>query len=538
MAEAKIETESVKEVEDEDKTFDCPICIETVPDYRTITCTKCNFTCCRDCIQNFQLQQVLTAPICMNVACVVEEKKETKTETDEKREEKKEKKKKERTRWDFGFLAKYTDSKFYKETYLNHIAKVMFEEEKSQLGMMQDQAAIVLAERNRSAKVKEAEHKLGLICRILIKEFSAHCSLKTDRAKKAFEKGEIFIRRMNGLPDRPTVEEEEGPEELTEEEKARIKEEKKAKSEARKEQKEKITVCPCPWDSCRGFVNGLHVCGLCKRKVCSHCYKPEHKEDEKCNPDDVETIKLLKAECKLCPKCAANIYRTAGCNVMFCTSCHTSFDWNTGETLTKNIHNPHYFDWLSKQGQMGNVDDMGNIRQRLQERGQGDQLNCNGQVDGWQYTRRVANHPLQKELLQILNKTRHIQEVEIGVFTRRAQGRNVNDLRVQYLLGDFDQKKYESLLKAKFKANEKCNSIANALGAYCNTVLILCDNICNGADIDATYAQIVSMRNYISDVFDDIRSVYGGIAPKIMEEDVDKRRKGIVCEKWSMITTK
>jgi hypothetical protein len=35
---------------------------------------------------------------------------------------------------------------------------------------------------------------------------------------------------------------------------------------------------------------------------------------------------------------------------MFCVECHTAFDWRTLAIITKNIHNPHYFEWRARSG--------------------------------------------------------------------------------------------------------------------------------------------------------------------------------------------
>lgn len=109
-------------------------------------------------------------------------------------------------------------------------------------------------------------------------------------------------------------------------------------------------VCGCIRDDCRGFVmNNSWKCGLCATKVCSECLK-EEVEGHECTEEDKETRKLLLKNTKPCPKCAAMIFKTEGCSQMWCTMCHTTFDWNSGEIVTGYVHNPHYFEWARRNG--------------------------------------------------------------------------------------------------------------------------------------------------------------------------------------------
>ena len=68
----------------------------------------------------------------------------------------------------------------------------------------------------------------------------------------------------------------------------------------------------------------------------------------------METAKLLAKDTKGCPKCGVPIHRIHGCNQMFCTCCHTGFDWQTLEIIDtgRGFHNPHYYEMRE---QLGNV---------------------------------------------------------------------------------------------------------------------------------------------------------------------------------------
>jgi len=108
----------------------------------------------------------------------------------------------------------------------------------------------------------------------------------------------------------------------------------------------------CVVSGCRGFLSTQYKCGICDTWVCPDCHEVkscQKDEQHKCNSETVESVKLIVKETKPCPKCGVVIYKSEGCHQMWCTECHTTFDWATGrETMTTNIHNPHYFEWVRR----------------------------------------------------------------------------------------------------------------------------------------------------------------------------------------------
>lgn len=90
----------------------------------------------------------------------------------------------------------------------------------------------------------------------------------------------------------------------------------------------------CPNDNCKGFINKDYYCDICKTQFCSRCFGAMRKDQEHvCSPDDIKTMNDILSNTKSCPTCKARIYRTSGCPCMFCTHCHTGFNWESGEVL-------------------------------------------------------------------------------------------------------------------------------------------------------------------------------------------------------------
>ena len=108
----------------------------------------------------------------------------------------------------------------------------------------------------------------------------------------------------------------------------------------------------CPTDNCRGFISTDYVCHICSSRFCKKCLVniTNNPSDHKCKDEDVKSLEEIVSNTKPCPKCSTRIYKISGCSQMFCTNCHTGFDWNTGKIIKHNFHNPHRQEWIQREG--------------------------------------------------------------------------------------------------------------------------------------------------------------------------------------------
>jgi hypothetical protein len=233
----------------------------------------------------------------------------------------------------------------------------------------------------------------------------------------------------------------------------------KAKKEAVEANKEKEYVMPCINTDCRGFLSKLkkkssssssnneiiinnqnYECSLCEIVVCTLCREEKIPDEKhKCNKNSVKTVRLLKKDCKPCPKCGSQIYKIEGCVQMWCTQCKTAFNWETLELIKSSFHNPHYIEWL-KNNRKGNAEDDEEINNL-------DPNNCENH-NHWR------NHGLIRDCLKKLSFSdanidnifpyislcNHIIDIEYPFLLNSS---SVNEsLRKEYLLNQISKKKF------------------------------------------------------------------------------------------------
>ena len=86
-------------------------------------------------------------------------------------------------------------------------------------------------------------------------------------------------------------------------------------SAAVKEEKHHF-VRQCPANGCRGFLSSQWKCGICEQWSCPDCHElkgPNRDCAHTCDPNNVETAKLLAKDSKPCPKCQSLIFKISGC---------------------------------------------------------------------------------------------------------------------------------------------------------------------------------------------------------------------------------
>jgi hypothetical protein len=126
------------------------------------------------------------------------------------------------------------------------------------------------------------------------------------------------------------------------------------KSKLVEKKKKRVYLKACIGVDCKGFLGTDYKCGLCFLVACKDCHELLA-DGHICNKDVVESVKAIKLDSRPCPSCAALISKIDGCDQMWCTQCHVTFSWTTGQLEKGITHNPHFYDWARKNGTLGRV---------------------------------------------------------------------------------------------------------------------------------------------------------------------------------------
>jgi len=274
------------------------------------------------------------------------------------------------------------------------------------------------------------------------------------------------------------------------------------------------TIFPCPTITCRGFVeNG--ACGVCSMLVCCLCREIKS-ENHVCCVETLQSIAALAQDSKPCPKCCAIIFRTEGCNHMFCTNCRTHFDWISGKIL-KTSTNGHYLH-------------LQQFSQNVATRDAVDNGECMEQDRFSIFHHRIHLDDVEKENLPMnlihalwtdSNSLRMAKRKLFNEQTIQETSRdNLQEQQVRYLLNDITEEVWSKNVYQIVRKKNLSLLYAEVFNIYLETVdtlqMACLANNPDVANVVENYKKLIALCN---ESFQSIADEYGGTLHKFREYD-------------------
>jgi len=204
------------------------------------------------------------------------------------------------------------------------------------------------------------------------------------------------------------------------------------------------------------------------------------------------------------------------CDQMFCTSCHKPFSWNTGQSIkTGHIHNPHYFQWLAKGGQLAPTNP--------------GFIPCGGLPQAYhvQSALRQAVKQDRKEILDILRICYHIMDVERHRYERHLDPLNNESIGVRYLMKEATEEDWKRELGRKERDRQKSNEIRDILDAFNGAAIDLFRRIEIGTSYSAEAAsrlinqlriELEELRNFSFQAMNEVGKFFNCSVPWVNEK--------------------
>ena len=415
----------------------CDVCCEKLNkiNHKKVVCPFCDLVSCRSCSQRYILS-TFEDPHCMGC----------------------------KTLWNREFVDSFC-TKYFRNTELRrHRENVLFEREKALMPSTQPEVERILTMRKLRRMIRsQKEQLIELHNRYRVFEPDSVITELHPDIQRLYKEMEMTYRQLERLREGGMI----------------------VDNEPRQ------FVRQCPVEECKGFLNENWFCGLCDCNFCKECNE-RLTDSHQCDPEVVKTMKLLNRDSKSCPKCGTVIHKTSGCAQMWCISCHTAFNWRTGEIETGRIHNPHFIEFKKKA---------------MMSREHGD-IPCGG-VPSFRELREIG---ATNEILQYAMVVHQMERDNMYIDLRPV---NNIQVRVSYMLNDIEETDFKNFLQRQEKFRDKSRDLSNILEMVANT----------GGDLLRQYVieperhdEIIDLLrkivDYANEIFETIRTRYNCRIPR------------------------
>jgi hypothetical protein len=396
--------------------------------------------------------------------------------------------------WDRKFLINNFEKSFMNKIYKEYRENLLFEKELSLLPMTQPHVEKIMAKNKLKNEVKDITIKM--YGQAIYEDINKYKYKIEDIIFMFYDQIDLFQNYYIHMQERLVI----INDSLN-----------KLKNNDGKETEKNKFIRQCPNNECRGFLSSSLKCNLCEMWACSECHEMKgnsRNSEHICNKEILESIKMMEKDTKACPKCAALIFKTDGCDQIFCVECHTAFSWKTLKIDTGDIHNPHYFELLAKNN--------GSIERNPRDIICGRDIDNNFLMDLFREMKYQVVYTLQDQINKICMNIIHIKSIEIPKFTRNNIQDNM-DIRIEYMMNEITKKKFKSILQRREKKNQKDTEILNVLTTFVNCTTEIMYRYYEQLTYQETnydtvtpkiYNEFVNLTVYINECFISISNTY------------------------------
>ena len=224
--------------------------------------------------------------------------------------------------------------------------------------------------------------------------------------------------------------------------------------------------CPlvrCAAAPCCGYVMDASTgqCNACARQTCVACGEVKD-TGHRCRTEAIESLRAIQRDCRPCARCAAPSFRTEGCPVMWCVSCHTFWNWDTRRIIDARSHAPHNPDhraWLAS----------GRVNPR-----EVDDVPCGGLPDGEQLHMALLREFATTQVVSLIAGTLigaadavHRAQRLRHHYPQTADHTQQNEtLRVAFLIGDIDRAKFACALERQQRTSLFKRDVGETLATF------------------------------------------------------------------------
>jgi len=169
--------------------------------------------------------------------------------------------------------------------------------------------------------------------------------------------------------------------------------------------------------------------------------------------------------------------------------CGTAFSWTSGRVITGAVHNPHYYEWLRRQG---------TVEREVTD------VPCGGVPAYWSLLSsfRVARiTPVESSDLERIHRMVVEMDARLADYPSRMPQLVNKDINVAYLLKDIEEDEWKRQLEfteAKFIRKREIGYILNMLVTAASDLMNQLVNRCNAA---VTSDMRVEVKVWIMEVF-------------------------------------